>query len=271
VNSTLKTLQTAQPAIASGPGVQRGLAVEVRRLVARMGARYLECEAAPCRVSGGVVSFTFDDVPRSGVINGAAILDHCRVQGTFYIAGGRLGAESSAGPLCSREEVSALAASGHEIGCHTWSHLDCTLASGATLEHEIEANRRVIEGITCGRPPTSFAYPYGHVSRRTKRALKGCFRTCRGTDRGVNEGRVDLANLRANQLYSRSFDWTAARALIDRTVDYGGWVIFYTHDVSDAPSPFGCTPAQLEAILYYAVSRSCIRAIRDAVEGVTGG
>ena len=29
----------------------------------------------------------------------------------------------------------------------------------------------------------------------------------------------------------------------------GGWLIFFSHDVSDDPSPYGCTPVMLEHAL----------------------
>ena len=33
--------------------------------------------------------------------------------------------------------------------------------------------------------------------------------------------------------------------VFDEAVATNGWLIFYTHDVADTPSPWGCTPGLL--------------------------
>ena len=49
----------------------------------------------------------------------------------------------------------------------------------------------------------------------------------------------------------------AGEAAVARAAAAPGWVIFFTHDVSEAPSPFGCTPAMLA----YALERLAIEGI----------
>jgi hypothetical protein len=43
------------------------------------------------------------------------------------------------------------------------------------------------------------------------------------------------------------------KSLIDSTAATASWLIFATHDVSSAPSPFGCSPAFFELIVRYTV------------------
>jgi hypothetical protein len=63
---------------------------------------------------------------------------------------------------------------------------------------------------------------------------------------------LDLGQLRAVPLEIR--DWSAAA--VERHVEAAratnGWIVFFSHDVSDAPSPYGATPEMLE----HAVSRA---------------
>ena len=42
----------------------------------------------------------------------------------------------------------------------------------------------------------------------------------------------------------------------DEAVTTGGWLIFYTHDVADTPSPWGCTPGLLRHALEAAKTRN---------------
>jgi hypothetical protein len=44
---------------------------------------------------------------------------------------------------------------------------------------------------------------------------------------------------------------------IDDLVAAPGWLIFFTHDVSDDPTMFGCTPATLERLIGDARGRGC--------------
>ena len=98
----------------------------------------------------------------------------------------------------------------------------------------------------------NFAYPFGGVSQTAKQALGGRFTSCRGTGRGLNRGSVDLADLLSTSIYARDFNRNRLCRLIDDAQAAGGWVTFYTHDVCDEPSDFGCTPAQLKSIVAYA-------------------
>jgi hypothetical protein len=110
-----------------------------------------------------------------------------------------------------------------------------------------------------------FAYPFGAVSLAAKNALSGRFASCRGTGEGINRGTVDLTDLRAVPLYPGSYDRDRLRRLIDENQAVGGWLIFFTHDVADRPSEFGCTPVQLEEIVAYAAETSPVLPVRDVL------
>ena len=99
------------------------------RLMRRWGARLAEAAAPRLSWPGGVVSFTFDDFPRSSLEQGGAILERFGARGTFYTALGLEGGDGELGPLFRREDLERAAAAGHEIGCHTFSHIDCAKAT----------------------------------------------------------------------------------------------------------------------------------------------
>ena len=58
--------------------------------------------------------------------------------------------------------------------------------------------------------------------------------------------RVDLAQLNAVSLETRCWDKDVIEAAIERVLHDKGWLVLYTHDVSDDPSPYGSTPEMLD-------------------------
>ena len=68
------------------------------------------------------------------------------------------------------------------------------------------AQCRFLKPFLGGAKLVSYAYPFGAVSLRTKRFYAPRFSNVRGVHPGVNEGRVDLAQLNAVSLESRCWD-----------------------------------------------------------------
>jgi len=213
----------------------------------------------------GVVSFTFDDFPKSAFTNGAAVLERHGARGTYYTAFGLAGRDEPVGEIFDLECLCSVLARGHEIGCHTYSHLDCARADKAHLWAELASNARAIAAVSGGQAMTSFSYPFGAVSPEAKAVTAGFFSSCRGIEPGINLAVPDYGALRANKIYAAAYDSQRLRALVDRNNELGAWLIFYTHDVGNAPSPYGCTQAQLEEVVAYAAERGPVRPIREVV------
>src|SRR4051794_7530409 len=86
-------------------------------------AKYFRVEPLRLRNETAMVSFTFDDIPKSAATTGAGILEDHGVRGTFYVSGGLVGATSSPHwTAADVPDIVALHRRGHEIGCHTFSH-----------------------------------------------------------------------------------------------------------------------------------------------------
>jgi peptidoglycan/xylan/chitin deacetylase (PgdA/CDA1 family) len=216
------------------------------------------------RYGGGLVSFTFDDFPTSAWDAGAPLLEARGAKGTYYMALKLLGTDGEVGTLATPEIIRSLHAAGHELGCHTYTHLNCGHASTAEILRDVERNAAVFDALIPGFASANFAYPYGSVSLAAKRALAAIFVSCRSIRPGINAGPIDFADLKANAIYHHTFDAERTMQLIDRNRACGGWLIFYTHDVRRSPSPYGCTPHELDAVVAYAAHRSRIVTIREA-------
>jgi peptidoglycan/xylan/chitin deacetylase (PgdA/CDA1 family) len=218
-------------------------------------AMHLRVEPFRMRNETPRVSFTFDDVPKSAATAGAAILEAHGVHGTFYVIGSQVGTSSPLWDMVDGEDIVALHRHGHEIACHTFSHKRACDIDAETLSAEIERNQQYLRSLEQAIRIENFAYPFGYGSFVRKRQLKTVFKSCRSIVPGVNSGSVDLQFLRAMPLIDRRVDRDGIERAFDEAQKNNGWLIFYTHDVADEPSPYGCSPALLTAALEAASRR----------------
>jgi peptidoglycan/xylan/chitin deacetylase (PgdA/CDA1 family) len=201
------------------------------------------------RLDRPVASITFDDFPRSAWTAGGPILDRHAAKATYYAAGRFCGEHEDGLDYYTPGDLAEIRDAGHEIGCHTFSHQYGTGVASSALTTDADRNQAFIRERLGDYPLTSFAYPYGDVSPRTKRLFSRRFPTSRGIHRGVNAGWIDLAQLKAIGLEHKAWNPPAIERAIAQAVQRGGWIIFFTHDVSETPSPFGATPEMLDHAL----------------------
>jgi peptidoglycan/xylan/chitin deacetylase (PgdA/CDA1 family) len=207
----------------------------LRRLV-----RWHERRPAPGRVLHPMVSFTFDDGHLSAVRSGAAQLAPWGFKGTYFVCGTLL---EGGGPFAKWEDIARLQAEGHEIACHTFSHLDCGRVCASEAEMDADRNRDafVSHGLAA---PNTFAYPFGSLSFATKAALASRFALLRGVHPGLVTHGTDLNQAPAVSIDGDQGD-AAACVWLTRAAARPAWLILFTHDVSEAPSPWGCSPSTL--------------------------
>ena len=108
---------------------------------------HLRVEPFRMRNATPMVSFTFDDVPKSAATVGAAILEAHGAHGTFYVIGSQVGTSSPLWDMVDGEDVVALHRHGHEIACHTFSHKRACDLDAATLNAEIERNQQYLRSL----------------------------------------------------------------------------------------------------------------------------
>lgn len=199
------------------------------------------------------VTFSFDDVPASALSGGEALKAR-GVRGTYYLCSGLFDREGHMGRFANAQEVASLIADGHEVGCHTVDHVDCHRTATPDLQRQSRDNVVALQAM--GASARHFAFPYGEISPRTKQVLGPNYGSLRGVAAGLVNTGSDL-----NQLASVGFqgpDGEAfARHWIDRAIAERAWVILFTHDVRDQPSPWGCTPDAVARIADHALASGC--------------
>ena len=212
-----------------------------------------------------LVTFCFDDFPRTAYTVGGSILKSFGVHATYYAAPGLIDTANHLGDQLTHNDIHSLVDDGHELGCHTFSHVSCRAHSFRSFENEVLRGRAALHDIT-GFDPSNFAYPYGHVSLRSKRTIGPLMSSCRGIYGGINQQLTDLNLLRANSLYGDIEQLDHVDLLLTQSVSSQGWIIFYTHDVRSNHSPFGCTPALLDHTVRLAIKKGCrIASVQEAL------
>lgn len=208
---------------------------KLRRRTVRLYHRR-EATTAPPRA---MVSFAFDDAPASAAAAGAAVLEQRGLRGTYFISAGLAGTTGHMGPYASRGDVERLSAAGHEIACHTFSHLDCGDADAASVSAEIDRNAEAFA--EWGLPAaTTFAYPFGDVGAGAKRAIDGRFSLARALHPGVIRRGSDLNQAPAIRVEGEGGE-ASALGWLGRAARVPGWVILFTHGVEREASAFGTT------------------------------
>lgn len=201
------------------------------------------------------VSFTFDDFPRSALTEGGRILLDHGARGTYFVSFQLLESQSVSGQIASQGDLEALLSDGHELGCHTFGHLDGSKVSAADFERSIEANRLALAASAIDANFEVFAYPINGPAVGTKRVAGASFVACRGGGQSFNRDLVDLNLLNAYFIDQRSGQSvTEVRRLIEATVEAKGWLIFATHDVAESPSPYGCNPGYFNEVVRLSVA-----------------
>ena len=227
----------------------RDIASKIRRRLTQWRA----AKPAQLRFAQPMLSICFDDFPASAAAAGAQTLEQHGARGTYYAAAGLREADGDCGLNFSAADLTRLVASGHEIGCHTFAHADCAQRQTFDTLCDIAANRDALGAMGCAAPPVTLAYPFGETTDQLKSALPPRYKCARGILPGLNIGRVDLMQLRAYPLFGEgAFD--RAVTTLKRAARRNAWMIVFTHDVSDSPSPWGTRTAELTALLLAARS-----------------
>jgi peptidoglycan-N-acetylglucosamine deacetylase len=155
-SGALTTLAPARPA-GPAPGAAPAAGTASPRRPHRSNAvvppppREIDCHVRKC------IALTFDDGPAPSTVR---LLDVLRAKGarvTFFV----LGSEVARHPDLVRREI----AEGHEVGNHTYRHIDLTRASNARIRAELTRTQLAVRHAT-GQTPVLLRPPYGDTNKR---------------------------------------------------------------------------------------------------------
>jgi len=172
------------------------------------------------------VSITFDDGYLSQY-KAAELLERYGYRGTFYIPADLVGKEFEGKQLMSWPELETLQNRGHEIGAHTFSHVNSSVPediynAGVLLGKEILQEH--------GFSTKDFAYPYGDDTY--KQAGK-YFVTARNTKWCTNK--ISDRELCGITLTDSLGNQTVLQFYLSQLKTKGGWLVIVIHSVDENP------------------------------------
>ncbi len=237
----------------------------------RRAACHLDRDPVRIAPGRGVFSVSFDDFPETAWTEAGQILADHGVRATYYVCGGLEGGTNLDLPQFRTAHLEALAAAGHEVGCHTFGHTSVLRLDPAGLEASLDANARWVGERLGGYRMTTFAYPFGDASMTAKRVVRRRFALGRGVREGVNRGPEDRALVKSIGLESRRLPGYDLESLMAETGSTSGWLTAYGHDVSNRPTPYGCRPEDLDRVLRLARAAGLeIRPVGEAFAAMSG-
>jgi peptidoglycan/xylan/chitin deacetylase (PgdA/CDA1 family) len=229
-------------------------------LPARVSSRYQRTAAKllfrrriPLVTDTPLISFTFDDFPRSALFTGGAILETIGARATYYVSLGLIGTTAPTGKLFVDDDIDTVIERGHELGCHTYHHRHSWNTGAAEFNRSVAQNQAALAARVPGRVFSTLSYPISPPRPETKRTVGRSFLCCRGGGQTFNSGTVDLNYVAAFFIEQSRDSPQRILDIIEKNRADCGWLVFATHDVTTDPTPYGCTPTLFERVVGYAV------------------
>jgi hypothetical protein len=201
-----------------------------------------------------IVSFTFDDFPKNAGTTGSRILQELGISATYYLSLGLAGLTTPTGLMFNREDLEAVSEAGHEFGCHTFDHSHAWNTRAKAFATSLDRNRDEFKKLMPGLSLESMSYPISCPNPGVKREAARRFQVCRAGGQDFNHGIMDRNNLKSFFLEKCAGSSLLPKDVIDRNCEANGWLIFATHDISECPTQYGCTPDFFAEIARYAAN-----------------
>ncbi|MCB0656583.1 MAG: polysaccharide deacetylase family protein [Saprospiraceae bacterium] len=216
-------------------------------------------------LKGPIVSITFDDSFGCTFENAGKVLADRGMFGTFYVSFSFLKNQNEQ-PSFQIEHLEKVIRQGHEIGCHTYDHIDLSKTRFKNAIQDILNNQKHLDRYFPQMKFRNFSYPFGAETYMVKKFIGNRFLTARGNRPGMNVGTCDMANLKSIKLYENKYTLDDIREKLDQAIEKKAWLIFHTHDVQENYSQYGCSPGYLDKVLYACQERRIpVRSIHQAL------
>ena len=126
-----------------------------------------------------MISFTFDDFPRSALYSGGDILQEFGLAATYYTSLGLINTDGPVGRIFSDEDLGEALRRGHELGCHTFDHCHAWDTDPGTFEDSVLKNRQALSRLLPGATFSTLSYPRSIPRPQTKQKVEQYFLACR--------------------------------------------------------------------------------------------
>lgn len=216
-----------------------------------------------------VVSFTFDDAPRSVYTQAFPLLKAAGLHATVYLTTKVVGLDR----YLDWEDIKALDSNGWEIAAHSYTHRDMTEMGDTEMMQEVEKSQSVFK--QRGFKPVSFAAPLGAYGERELSVLKRTYSSNRAAwgNAGVNS----YPEYDAYNLVSLGVTLNVSVEQIRKSVQIvkrnGGWLILQFHQIDDGHEVMAFSKGSIyttkifpEILKMILEEQIPVRTVRDIIE-----
>ena len=247
----------------------RSFESKLRGWTQRRMARWLARRPCRFRLDRPIVSFTFDDFPKSALLTAGNLLREHNFFGTYYTSFGLMGKRTPTGQAFTADDLDEFARQNHELACHTFDHCDSWETPPTDFERSIRRNQDAVQQTLPQFKLKTLSYPISYPRPLTKRLTAKHYTCARGGGQTFNFDTTDLNHLKAFFLEQIHGDLDAVKRIVDENTKANGWLIFATHDVAATPTRFGCTPELFaETVRYVANSGALVMPVHEAVQHI---
>jgi peptidoglycan/xylan/chitin deacetylase (PgdA/CDA1 family) len=199
-----------------------------------MSAFMLASCSASAQTPQAIVTFTFDDVPKSVARVGLPILQKYRYPATVFVE--TRNTDGNYPDYMNWDDVKKVADAGWEVGAHTHTHPHLTkLTDEEILEDLFTSAQKLAEH---GYAPTDFASPYGDLDDRVLAIIKRHYASQRDAwPAGVNELPLKDPYHIASYEVNNDTNWSTLSSLLDDLQTKGGWLVLQVHEVTPKGQP----------------------------------
>lgn len=143
---------------------------------------------------------------------------------------------------------------GWDFECHTNTHPSLISLTNNQIGAELQAVNDAFTAHGCALPQ-HMAYPYGDYNDRVEGVVSKYRKSARTvSDNMMTYPVTNWYDMNAAQLVSTTA-WSEIKGWIDTCISAKALLNIFTHDVSNNPSEYGCTPAILTQMLDYLVQK----------------
>lgn len=197
-------------------------------------------------VRGRKVAFCIDDIPQSAL----SYFSELKLPLTLFVSGGLQNKVAYGKKMYNLKALKAYYETHDliEISCHTYAHNDITLCTNSEFMEDCKKNREFLSSELNCIYKMGFSFPRGRWNFSLLKQLPKHYKYLRTTRKFSLRFLCFKYFLPGIPCYSSQLQFLY-QILERHSSSKNLWLILYTHDICETPSPFGMTPEECNKLI----------------------
>lgn len=191
-----------------------------------------------------LISVTFDDGLKSTYNNALPVLNSLGMKSTFYVNYSTLGTTG----YMTKNQVKTLNSQGHEIGSHSYHHVDLATLSSDEVSTEVTTNNTQLRALL-RKSINSFATPFGSYNDSVLDIVMSQHTSQRDTGGQLNYLYSFTPRVIHSKVITKSTTLAEINALIAQANTEHAWLVLTFHGIGSDSEDYTITKATLQKYL----------------------